>query len=126
MDGRADPTSDRFPGVYAISNNQAVAEGTQHSSAIINGFGSANVSVSAVRKPSAATPTNNISAGVLARRDSNNNAYVGELISDGTNMGVALGIAQGFGGFTLLPGTNFVLLGSGTSGVLRLDVSGTS
>ena len=120
------PTSDKFPGVYAISNNQAVAEGTQHSSAIINGFGSANVSVSAFLNLSAATPTNNISAGVLARRDSNNNAYVGELISDGTNMGVALGIAQGFGGFTLLPGTNFVLLGSGTSGVLQLDVSGTS
>ena len=109
------PSSDTHPGVFAISTNQAVAEGPQHSSAVVNGFTPADVSVGALVNLSAATVATNISAGVLARRDSNNNAYVGELISDGTNMGVALGIAQGFGGFTQLPGTNFVLLGAGTS-----------
>jgi hypothetical protein len=102
-----------------ISTNQAVSPGTGQNVAIVNGFGPADVSVSANVTPKVAAGHY---AGVIARRDNNGNEYAGVFRITGGLTFVALQLIRGKSVTNLAS----VVMTSATSGVLRLDVIGTS
>jgi hypothetical protein len=117
-------------GAFAANGSQAISEGPSENLATVNGFTTADVSVSADVNVSGAV--NTTTAAVVVRCDGSGNAYIGGIANNGTSNSsvVFIGRRRPDGTFTPLVTTPVSTLSGpvfgDVMGTVRLDVFGTS